>query len=148
MQPWGGPRPGCQGMDRQARRGGPLVETLRRGINGAARFKFQISPRQMPLGKEQFVFAAAGGGRQGRALAAPHSQKLQPAHSAWSDTATCGGLALYSLQSSFQTLAQPHFLQQPGGEAGMHIPKSWGWWLREVEVYAQVTQHVSGRARI
>lgn len=35
----------------------------------------------------------------------------------------CGGPALYSLQSSFQTLAQPHSPQQPEGEAGMHAPK-------------------------
>lgn len=101
----------------------------------------------MPLGKEQFVFAVAGGGRQGRALAAPHSQKLQPARSAWSDTATVWGPRPLQFAELFPN-PQPHFLQQPGGEAGMHIPKSWGWWLREVEVYAQVTQHVSGRARI
>lgn len=99
-----------------------MEETLRRGINGAARFKFQISPRQMPLGKEQFVFAVAGGGRQGRALAAPHSQKLQPAHSAWSDTATVWGPSPLQFAKLFPRLHNLTSCSSLGARQGCTFP--------------------------
>lgn len=75
--PWGGPRPGCRGTG--AGRQDEEACSPRRGINGAARFKFQISPRQMSLGKEQSVLAAAGGGGRGgpwRPLALPSCNSL------------------------------------------------------------------------
>lgn len=80
-QPWGCPRPGRHGTEAGQREEAP---SPRRGINGAARFKFQISPRQMSLGKEQFLFAwQEAGGRGGR-----HGPSLLAAATAHSAGAT------------------------------------------------------------
>lgn len=100
----------------------------------------------MSLGKEQFLFAVAGRGWQGRALAAPHSQERQPAHSVWSDTAVA---CLHTLQSPFPTVCTVSLSAAAWGlgrDAHAHV--TGGWWLREVEARTQVTQHVSRRAKI
>ena len=143
-QPRGRPRLACQGTGAGRRDARGEVCLPRRGNNGAARFKFQISPRQMSLGKEQFLFAEAGGGWQGRALAGPslsRERERQPEHCLEPHASTlCRALS--------QPSAQPRCRQQPGwGGRGARALVAGGRPHREVEACTQVTQHVSGRAK-
>lgn len=103
-----------------------------RAAEGPASFKFQISPRQMSLGKEQLALAAAGGGGRGgpwRPLTLSCSLLLLSGVTPlW-----CGGPALCSSQSSFPTICTTSLPAAAGGlgrGARSHVPC--GWWLREV----------------
>lgn len=122
-QPWGCPRPRCQGTG--AGRQDEEARSPRRANNGTARFKFQISPRQMSLGKELFVFAVTGRGVAGMRLDGPSLSRAATLILSGGTVPRCGGPALYRVQSSFPTISRtslPAAAWGLGRDAQSHIP--------------------------
>lgn len=126
----GGAPGGTEGGWRQLWGAQPWGRTGRRGINGAARFKFQISPRQMSLGKEQFMFVRReeGGGRG--------SPSLWAAAMARSVRSDCPGVGPPA------PVCKAHSPSSPGTRQGRAFPATG----QGAQMAEEVTEHVSGRA--